>query len=125
MQCQPLACHEDLVSHGAALHSGSGVSVSRLDCNWEVRKQAELNSRLEEISERTADWAEFLAPLTCSILDGVSHPAVDAPPLLPGGVDAGGVWLWLGLQVEGVQEGPPDRLQRAPVAPAIQNTSFI
>lgn len=113
------------MSRGAALHAGSGVAVSRLGCNWEVKKQAELNSRAEEMSEPTADRAEFLAPLTCSILDDVSHPAVDAPPLLSGGVDAGGARLWLGLQVEGAQEGPPDGLQRGPVAPAFQNTSVI
>lgn len=113
------------MSRGAALHAGSGVTVSRLDCNWEVKKQAELNSRAEEISEQTADRPEFPAPLTCSILGGVSHPAVDAPPLRPGGVDDGSLRPWLGLQVEGAQEGPPDGLQRGPVAPAYQNTSVI
>lgn len=115
------------MSRGAALHAGSGVAVSRLGlgCNWEVKKQAELNSRAEEISEQTADRTEFLAPLTCSILDDVSHPAVDAPPLLPGGVDAGGGRPWLSLQVEGAQQGPTDGLQRGPVAPAFQNTSVI
>lgn len=67
----------------------------------------------------------FLALLTCSILDRVSHPAVDTPPLLPGCVDTGGVRLWLGLHVERVQEGPLDGLHWPPVASAFQNTSVI
>lgn len=70
------------------------------------------------------DWGFFfLAALTCSIFDPVSHPAVDALPLLPGCVDAGGMRLWLGLQVEGVQEGPPDELQWPAMATAFQNAS--
>lgn len=123
-ECRSHACHEDLVSRGAALHAGSGVGVSWLDCSWEVKKRGLLKSRAAEIS-RQRIGLNFLAPLTCSILDRVSHPAVDTPPLLPGCVDAGGVRLWLGLQVEGVQEGPLDGLQWSPMASAFQNTSVI
>lgn len=128
MQCCSCACHEDLVSHGAALHAGSGVGVgigiTWLDCNWEVKELGKLKSQAGEIS-RQQIGLNFLATLTCSILDRVSHPAVDIPPLLPGCVDAGGVRLWLGLQVEGVQEDPPDGLQWPAVASAFQNASVI
>lgn len=59
-----------------------------------------------------------MVTLTCSIIGRVSHLAVGAaPPEHPGGLDAAGVRLWLGLQVEGAQKGLLDGLQRHAMAP--------
>lgn len=49
------ACHEDLMSRGAALQAGTSLPISRLDWNWEVRKQGEINSQVEGNSKQK-DW---------------------------------------------------------------------
>lgn len=43
------------MSRGAALQAGTSLPICRLDWNWEVRKQGEINSWVEG-SSKQQDW---------------------------------------------------------------------